>query len=404
MGKRRGNNEGSIYQAAGRGWVGNVSLGNGSRKAFSGKTRKEVADKINLLLTNQQKGFVAATPERMTVATYLTNWLRNTIEPRDTPNTYAFYESITRVHLIPGLGSIRLVKLSPANVRELLNRKREKGLSRTTVLAIHATLKAALSEAVRDEMLYRNVAMLVRTHDAKKMKEEQQRSFKVLSGEQTAQFLNAISDHPWENFFVVSLMLGIRRGEVVALRWQNIDFEVGEIKILNSIISVRHKGTRLASLKAAGSRRGLRMSPIVRDALVRQLERQREQRQLAGAGWREQDYVFTSANGDHWHPDTASGTFQELLTLAGLPHVRLHDLRHSCATALLTEGTHPKLVQEQLGHSRYQTTMDKYSHLVPSLRNEVADTMESVVAKGREALAAKTASRTASRPGKEVVQ
>ncbi|HEV3150677.1 MAG TPA: tyrosine-type recombinase/integrase, partial [Acidobacteriaceae bacterium] len=119
-----------------------------------------------------------------------------------------------------------------------------------------------------------------------------------------------------------------------------------------------------------------------------------------GAGWREQDYVFTSANGDHWHPDTASGTFQELLTLAGLPHVRLHDLRHSCATALLTEGTHPKLVQEQLGHSRYQTTMDKYSHLVPSLRNEVADTMESVVAKGREALAAKTASR----PGKEVVQ
>jgi integrase len=261
MGKRRGNNEGSIYQVPGRGWMGTVSLGNGRRKTVSGKTRKEVADKINLLLVNQKRGCVATTPERMTVATYLTNWLRNTIEPRDTPNTYAFYESITRVHLIPGIGSIPLVKLSPANVRELLNQKRDKGLSRTTVLAIHATLKAALSEAVRDEMLYRNVAMLVRTHDAKKMKEEQQRSFKVLSAEQTAQFLNAISDHPWENFFVVSLMLGIRRAEVVALRWQNIHFEVGEIKILNSIISVRHKGTRLASLKNAGSRRSLRCRP-----------------------------------------------------------------------------------------------------------------------------------------------
>jgi site-specific recombinase XerD len=148
-------------------------------------------------------------------------------------------------------------------------------------------------------------------------------------------------------------------------------------------------GSRLAPLKTPKSKRDLELSLLVRDALIEQMERQRVMRKKAGEQWQEQDFIFTPEQADHWHPDTASRVFADLRELAKLPvTVRLHDLRHSFASAMLKKGIHPKLVQGQLGHSRYQTTMEKYSHLIPGIKTVVADTMEEHIADGQKALAA----------------
>ena len=382
MGRRRGNGEGSIYKVAGRGWVGMITMGT-KRKSVSGKTQREVQDKIDLIKANAKKGIISA-PERLTVGQYLTSWLRDTIAPRDTPNTYSYYEKMCRLHIIPMLGHIRLGKLTPSEVKTLLNERRETGLSANTLLGIHSTLKAALSEAMRMELLNRNVAKLVRTSDGKKA-EEEKRSFPILTPEQGARLLFTLEDHPWRSFFVVSLMTGIRRAEVCALRWRNIDIEQGIMRIRHTVVKVPHKGTRLDILKGGSKRiRDLSMRSTVIKALEAQRERQQAAREAAGKEWREQDFVFTSVNGDHWHPDTSTSIFKIMVQEAGLPaRMTLHHLRHSWASQLLAKGTHPKLVQEQLGHARFTTTMDRYSHMIPALSDEVADTTESILEEGR---------------------
>ena len=200
MKKTRGRDQGSIYQKKNGDWHGYISLGGGRRKyATPAKTQKAVAKQITTMLHQKDTGTVIS-PDKLTVDVYLTRWLRDTVLPRDKPNTYTFYESIVRNHLIPGLGSHPLSKLTPTHSKQFLNTRREKGLSSATVLAIHATLKAALSEAMRDRLLTSNVAMLVRTNDAKNKELEQQEKFNVLTPKQAVQFLDSLEGHRWRPF------------------------------------------------------------------------------------------------------------------------------------------------------------------------------------------------------------
>jgi integrase len=409
MGKR-GHGEGSIYQIKDGGWRGAVTQGrkpNGKPniKTVSGDTRKEVALKLDKLIADHRKGIVSA-PERLTVAMHAANWLRDTIAPMDQPNTYDYYEGETRRHVIPAIGHIRLNNLRPDHVRKMLNDRREmdsrfgRPYSRRTIKAIHETISAMLEQAVRDGLLEKNVAKLVRTNDGDQVK-EQQANFAMPTGEESVHLLTAIEQHPWKCFIVVSMMLGIRRGEVVALRWRDIDLEGGWVSVWNEIQRVKVKrlkvqpasrfsgaGSRMTALKAGSRhRRDVEISPLVREALLEQRERQQAQRAKAGDKWKEQDFVFSARYGDHWHPDTATKVFAELREQAGLSAtIHLHSLRHGFASAMLRQGVHPKLVQEQLGHSRIGTTLDKYSHFLPGARSVIPATMEAHLAEGRETL------------------
>jgi integrase len=407
MGSRRGRGEGSIYEVPGRGWRGAVSTGNCKRKILSGKTRSEVADKINEELQKQRKGIVS-TPERLTVEKYLTEWLRDTIKPRNVSNTFCFYESLVRVHLIPALGKIRLSKLSPMDVKRMLNQRRESGLTPRTIQAIHATLKSALSEAQRMEILHRNVAMLVQTDDSKQI-EETKRRFVILTPVQMASFVDAMNQHRWKNFLLLSMTTGIRRAEVCALGKEHFDRHQRTLKIHRTISSVRRDGTRISILKGGSKRkREIHLTQTAYAALLDEEKLQQQEREKAGDKWREQGYLFTSERGDRWHPDTASRMFKEIAASVGLPEeMTIHDLRHNFASQLLAKGTHAKLVQAQLGHSRVATTLDIYSHVIPEAGREVADTFEAVMQEGRKQLRQlkrPIAATIATRPTNRMVQ
>ena len=187
--------------------------------------------------------------------------------------------------------------------------------------------------------------------------------------------LLATAGHRLEALFSVALSLGLRRGEAIGLRWRDVDFGVGNLRVTNSLERIKGKGVRLSELKTERAQRTLRIPQVCAAALKRQRARQDVDRQWAGNRWIEGDFVFATRIGTPLQPEMVTREFKAALRAARLPEVRFHSLRHSCASLLLALGVHPKLVQETLGHSTYQLTMDTYSHMIPELRTEVADRM-----------------------------
>ncbi len=384
MGKqgKRGNGEGSVYQRKeDKRWVGSVTLETGKRKVFYGKTREEVQKKVNKALYEQQQGKLVAT-QKQTVAEYLEYWLKvhkSNIRPR----THERYEEIVRLHLVPTIGKVKLDKLSPRHLDMLYTNKLESGLSSTTVAAIHNFLHTALDGAVRREMLSRNVCDLV--SPPRKVHEE----MKPLSPEQIHSLLNVAKGHPNEALFILALATGMRRGELLGLKWQDIDFEKGVLRVRRTLSRVPTKMVEElgasyieAETKTKRSRRSIVLADFAIEALKQHRERQLVAKQRAGDSWQEHDYVFCSSVGRYLSPGhNALVQLKKLLEKAGLPDIRFHDLRHSSATMLLMMGVHPKIVQEILGHSDISMTLNIYSHVLPTIQESAIDKLNQAFAK-----------------------
>ena len=376
MPKRRASGEGSIYHAKDGRWRGEISLGytpegKPIRKIVYGKSQGDVLSEFKRL--SRKSILPNAAVSRQTVAGFLKAWLEDSVKLTNRHSTYRSYDWIVRVHLIPGLGKLSLEKLNPQVLQAFITSRTQAGLSPATVKHINATLRAALSQAEDWELVDRNVAKLVKLPRAKKYKPT------VLSPEQAKAFLLFSDGHPQEALFSVALSLGLRRSEIVGLRWQDIDFVAGTLRVTHSIERIKGKGLQLGELKSTKAQRVLRLPLVCVQALTRQKEKQRVAREWCGASWKEADFVFTTGIGTPMQPEMLTHEFKAAIAAAGLPNMRLHDLRHSCATLLLAQGVHPKLVQETLGHSTYQLTMDTYSHMIPQLRNEVADRMDEIL-------------------------
>ena len=408
--RKRGNGEGSIYHVEGRGYRANIVVGRKAdgkldRKEKTFELKAEAVRWLNEEVRKKAKGIVTA-PDKLTVGDYALTWLREVVEPGGNSNTYEYYEGTIRNHITPEIGAIRLNDLRSEHVRSMLNKKRAAGFSPSTVQVVHRTMKTFLNWGVEERVIERNVAMF-RTKDDKQVEDDHRgESFSTLDGFQIARLLAFIETHPWRCFIIVAMMLGIRRGEVLALRWQDIDFEGGWITLSRAITRVRVKrlkeqpanrfsgaGSSVKSLKNSKSIRALEMSETLRDALLQRQDEQAKERKKAGKNWREQDYIFTSENGDHWHPCTPTSVWASIrkeveLAAPGAKNVRLHDLRHSLATAMLKRGTPREKVQQQLGHSSPQMT-GKYQHWFPGDKMGIADSMEQFIADGKKTLEAR---------------
>jgi len=262
--------------------------------------------------------------------------------------------------------------VTPQKPQAFLNERSAAGLSSATVKHINATLRAALSQAHRWQLVQQNAAKLITLPRSVRYAPS------ILSPSQARDLLTFVRGQRYEALFTIALTLGLRRGETLGLRWCDVDLEKGILNIRHSMERVKGEGPRLAEPKSERAKRLLRIPQVCLMAMLNHRVIQAKERDWAGSKWQDGDFVFTTGLGTPMHPDDVSRLFPTVLKAAKLPKVRFHDLRHSCATLLLSLGVHAKLVQETLGHSSYQLTMDTYSHMIPALRNEVADRMDEI--------------------------
>jgi integrase len=377
---KRGNGAGSIYRRKSDGkWVGSVSLGVGQRKVFYGKTQKEVQEKVNKALYEQQQGMLSASPHQ-TLDQFLSGWLENSQKQSVRPRTYERYEEVVRLHIVPSLGTHQLQKLSPQQVQSLYAQRLAAGYSPTTVHHIHNVLHKALKAAVRWDLLARNVCELV--DPPRKAHFEGQ----ALTVAQSRRLLAATHGHRLEALFHLELATGLRRGEIMGLKWQDINFEKGELRVQRILSRVPSKmpgkGYVEAEVKTAKSRRKIMLAPFAVEALKQHRERQGRERTKTGDAWEDHDYVFCTLLGTHLNPTRdILNLLKAFLTKAELPDIRFHDLRHSVASLLFAENMHPKIVQEILGHSNIAITLDIYSHMLPTMDGGAPGRLENLLGK-----------------------
>ena len=403
MGRKRANGEGTIGQRADGLWyvavsVGYASSGRLKRRWIYGKTQEEVLAKRRALLQALDAGHTASTRRAPTVGEYLESWLTETLPAAVLSgdlraSTLDSYRDMIRRHVIPVLGRHRLDELRAPQIRAWLTAKRTetsargRPLSSRTVQYLHAILRKALADAVRDEIIPRNYALLVEPGKV------QRRPVEALSQDEARCLLAAAVEDRLRVLWLVILALGLRRGEALALRWSQADLEAGTITIAASLQRQRgdldpETGKRRGRLvetgtKTAASAATLALPVPVVEALRNHREAQRAER-LSAQVWVDEDLIFTTGVGTAIEPRNALRSWHALCDLAGVRRVRIHDLRHTAASFLHGQGVDLKVIQSMMRHSRLATTADLYTHVLEEVERGAADRMGNLL-RGLEA-------------------
>jgi integrase len=353
MAKRRGNKEGSIYKRGNR-WCAQVRV-NGRRLTKYGATQGEVREWLKETISQIDTG-IAVAPG--TLGEFLPSWLE-TIKSSVRLSSYKTYKVHVVRHLVPALGEIKLQDLRPDHIQRFYTATLESGTGRNTVRMCHALLHRALGDAVKWGLLARNVCDAVVKPKAK------QKEMSVWDTDQVAQFLRAAQGHRWEALFYLAVTTGLRQSELLGLFWTDLDWQAGKLHIQRQY----YRG-QLTELKRSSSRRPIVLGKVAIQKLRERQEIQARERELGP--WEEQGFIFTGRGGQPASREVLRKTFAGLTRKAGLPKIRFHDLRHTAATLMLTQGVHPKVVSERLGHSNIGMTLATYSHVLPSLQEDVA--------------------------------
>lgn len=370
MAKRRGHREGSIRKRADGRWEARISLPGGKIKSLYAKTRVEVMQRLTAALHDQQQGLPIGLDDRQTIEHWLTQWLAMK-RPTLKASSYSRYELTIRLHIIPALGATRLTRLSAPQLQAFYATLLTKGQSPTTVRLTHGVIHDALDDALKQGAVARNVAMLVTpprraTYEATS-----------LTLEQAQELLEAIAGKHLEAFYTLALFTGMRRGELLALRWEDVDLAAGVLTVQHTLTWAKGSVWTLTSPKTRASRRRVGLSQTCVEALRHHRARQNEVRLTAGKAWADHRFVFTGPDGRPLRGNhILSRDFHPLLQQAGLPTIRLHDLRHSATTLTLAEGIGLKVMAARLGHSNEAMTLGRYAHVLPEQDRAAAEALE----------------------------
>lgn len=374
---KRGNGEGSIYQERGM-WVAVVSYrdaGKLRRKKVYRATQREAQAAQAKLRSDLALGVVPL-DERLTLADYLVRWLDER-KPHVRERTWQWYADTVRLYLAPHLGHVVLARLTPHDVTKFMRRLLDDGKSASLVRHVRNTLRAVLTRAMKDGLVVRNVAALA---DAPRVVRN---TAGFLSPDEVVRLLDATKGDRLAALWILAIGVGLRRGELVGLRWQDIDLDTRTLRVEQQIQRMKGRGLVATEPKSRESRRVIKLPASVVAALREHRARQAVERLAAGPAWTDTGLVFTTEGGNARDPRNILRRFQEALTAAGLPKRKLHECRHTAASLLFAEGVAGRVVQEILGHSDIRLTLATYTHVMPALHDDAMSKMDAVLSRGR---------------------
>lgn len=366
-GKRRTRGEGSVYRHTDGRWRGIVTVGHAGgkrqRRYVYGRTKAEAARKVREVLAAQDAGM--PTPDRRTtVASYLTWWLdEHLADGRQSERTVDNYRWAVERHIVPELGRIPLVDLSPLDVERLLKAKRREGLAANSVNRIRSVLVQSLKLAERYELVRRNVAAVTDTTptDAK--------TGRSLTAEEARALLDAAEGHRYAPAFTCQLMLGLRPGEALGLLWSDVDLDTRRLTVARSLKRLpksdgRPERLELGPPKTPGSYRTVDLPAPVVAALIDQRRAQAAERLRVGAHWLDLDLVFANELGGYVDPSNYRRELAKVTDAAGLGHWSPNELRHSAVSLLSAAGVPLEQIADLVGHSSTRMTSSVYRHQV----------------------------------------
>ncbi|MFC2071321.1 tyrosine recombinase XerC [Chloroflexota bacterium] len=335
-------------------------------------TKKETEKRLSQILNQLDTGTFMK-PSKTTLAEYLDRWLADYVKPNLSPRGYERYESICRVHLIPSLGNIPLTQLKPEHLQRHYTDKLNNGLSALTVRYHHTVLHKALQTAIKWGLVNRNVADGVDVPRARRNEMQTWDEYEI------NRFLETAKDSPYYTLFHTALFTGMRRSELLALRWYDVDFIFSQISVSRSLHQLKDGSYVFTQPKSAKSKRTIALSSFATVVLNEHKKKQEAIRASLGITLKDDDLVFSTLDGKPLRPNTVTRAWTMLAARAGVKVIRLHDARHTHASLMLKSDVHPKIVQERLGHASIQITLDTYSHVAPGLQQAAAEGFDKLV-------------------------
>jgi integrase len=367
------------------------ATGKERRRWYPAGTRKADADKLVTELVKRRHDGDYRAPDKTTLGAYLTDKWLPAQRAQLRPSTFDSYERNIRLHVLPKLGNLALQQLAPEDLDgfygELLSggkRNGAGGLSHKTVRYIHGILHKALSDAHRKGAILRNAASLA---DPPKLSARRKRDMRVWTADQLREFLLGTSGDRLHPAFFLAAHTGMRRGEVLGLRWADVDLDKSRLSVRQAIISVAYE-VKVSDVKTGTGRRTINLDPRTVSVLRAWRKTALAERMLVGPGFADNDLVFPRPDGTPTHPDGFSQAFDRAVARLEVPVISLHDLRHTHATLLLRAGVPVKVVSERLGHANPAFTMSVYQHVLPGMQEEAANLFSDLVFGGDQPAAA----------------
>jgi integrase len=366
MGKRA-NGQGAVYLRGDGRWEGQLRLPAGGRKSVYARTRRDLLRKLREANWMLAQGLPVSS-RNQALSTFLASWLE-VVRHRIRPSTYDTYELNIR-RISAQLGAVPLVRLSPPGIQDAYGRLSAQGLSDYSVLQVHRTLHRALDRAFRWGLIPRNPASIVLPPRPRR------REMTALTSTQLLILFGSTRGERFHPLWVLLGTAGLRLGEALGLEWVDVNLEARRISVRQAVQRRRGVGLVLLAPKTPRSRRSVQLTELAVEALQKHRRQQAKLRSTKSSQAPSPRFVFTSRVGGPMDGSRARTALLEALLRAGLPRVRVHDLRHTTASVLLEIGVHPKVVQDLLGHSTIAVTMDTYSHVAPGLHLEAIQKLD----------------------------